>query len=73
MYAQRVCRLVELEWWDWPVEVIRENLCLLNAELNMEILDELSGIAGYQQSEIAGGRMEHEGNRRVLRPGNTGE
>lgn len=37
--------LMKIKWWDWPYEVIKENIRLFNRELNGETVSELQKIA----------------------------
>lgn len=37
--------LLRIKWWDWPYEVIRENVKWLNTELNDQSLEILSQVA----------------------------
>lgn len=39
-----IADLLEIKWWDWPVEVIKENISLFNNELNEETIYQLLSL-----------------------------
>lgn len=41
-----IADLIELRWWDWPRDVIKKNIDLLNRELSADVIEELKAIKG---------------------------
>lgn len=40
-----VSDLLEIKWWKWPDNIIKQNIKLFNQELNKETIDQLAAIA----------------------------
>lgn len=40
-----VQKLLKIEWWNWPKEVIKENISLLQADITPDILDKMEKIS----------------------------
>lgn len=43
--------LLEIKWWEWSDNVIKQNIRLFNQELNRETIDQLAAIARKIKSE----------------------
>ena len=48
-------RMLQLKWWNFPSEIIRENICLFNSKINDETLFELEKLKCEYQERICNG------------------
>lgn len=44
-------RLREIQWWEWPEAVIRENISLFRSDMNEETLQQLERIADRNRQD----------------------
>ena len=47
-----IAKLLEIKWWDWPLETIRENVHLLNTHMDEESLEKMRRISLSLQNPV---------------------
>lgn len=46
---EMVQRLLKLAWWDWPIDIVKDNAKILFSPLNSQTLDYLEGVAPHHE------------------------
>lgn len=41
-------KLLEIKWWDWPIEIIKENAIFFQTDINISIIEELANIISHK-------------------------
>ena len=42
---EQIEKLLEIKWWDWPIEIIRNNLDLIYSEtVDIQLIEKLKAI-----------------------------